>query len=84
MRSEIVNTSREDLGDEMDEEDEPMVMSSSDEEPIMSSATNGKRKKRRRKKKKRNMLRDITPLNMRQAKEVFLADPSVSMGCWYE
>ena len=61
----------------MDEEGEPMVMSSSEEEPIVSSATSRKRKKRRRKKKKRNMLRDITPLNMREAKEAFLADPSV-------
>jgi len=86
MPSGIANPSRphtsvcleEELGDEMDEEDEPMVMSSSEEEPTVSSATNGKRKKRRRKKKKRNMLRDITPLNMREAKEAFLADPSVN------
>ena len=84
MNSETVNTSTEELGDEMDEEDEPMVMSSSDEEPIVSNHTNGKRKKRRRKKKKRNMLRDITPLNMRDAREAFLADPLVSTGCCYE
>ena len=61
--------------DESDDDD--MVQLSSDEE-IPASATNVKRKKRRRRKKKRNLLRDITPLNMKEAREAFLADPSVN------